>query len=217
VSLGTPTSVTAGATFEVRVNLKGAGIMHGIAAQLAWDPEVAEPISVAVNELGARQGAIVLMPEPGYVIAIVPGADRAGFLGDGALATVTYRAKATGNPGVSIATLDARDREMRKVLDSKGNGIVPAVSEFATVSPNPFQRNVMLGFSLAREGRVDMAVYSVDGRRVKTLATGIRPAGVYRLEWDGQNESGRAVLPGVYFVRLVTPVGRFSHTLVRVR
>ena len=217
VSLGTPSNVTAGGTFAVRVNLKGAGDMHGIAAQLGWDHAVAEPISVEVNEMGTRQGAIVLMPEPGYVIAIVPGADRAGFVGDGALATVTFRAKATGDPAVTIATLDARDREMRKVLDSRGNAIVPAVSEFATVSPNPFQRNVMLGFSLAREGRVDMAVYSVEGRKIKTLATGVRPAGQYRLEWDGHDEGGRAVQPGVYFVRLLTPAGRFSHTLVRVR
>lgn len=91
------------------------------------------------------------------------------------------------------------------------------MSEFATLTPNPFQRSVTLGFSLAREGRVDMAVYSVEGRRVKTLASGIRPAGQYRLEWDGQDEAGRAVLPGVYFVRLLTPAGRFSHTLVRIR
>ena len=217
VALGTPSSVTAGGTFAVTVKLKGAGDMHGIAAQLAWNHAIAEPVSVQTNDLGERQGAIVVMPEPGYVIAIVPGADRAGFLGDGVLATIMFRAVATGDPAVTIATLDARDRQMRKVLDSTGNGIVPAANEFATVSPNPFMRDVTLGFSLASEGRADMAIYSVEGRRVKTLASGIRPAGVYRLHWDGTDEGGRAVLPGVYFVHLLTPAGRFSHTLVRIR
>ena len=111
-----------------------------------------------------------------------------------------------------------RDRAMRQVLGgSVGNGNVPISNEFATVSPNPFQRNVMLGFSLATEGRADLAIYSVEGRRVKTLASGTRPAGVYRLQWDGTDEGGRTVEPGMYFVRLLTPAGRFSHTLVRLR
>jgi hypothetical protein len=217
VTLTSPAHVAAGSTFTVELRIKGAGDMHGIIAQLAWDHGTAEPVSVETSALGNSQDADVVMPMPGYVVATVPGYDHVGLLGDDVLATVTFRAKATADPAVTIATLDARDREMRKVLDGRGGGIVPAVNAFGTVTPNPFQRNVTLGFSLAREGRAELAVYSVEGRRIKALASGVRSAGQYRFEWDGSDEAGRSVVPGVYFVRLMTQEGRFSHTLVRIR
>ena len=217
LTLDSPARVNEGGAFKVAVRLKGAGDIHGIAAQLAWDHAVAEVSSVEPGELAGGQDGIVVAPEPGNVIAVVPGADRAGFLGDGVLATVNFRAKATGDPRVRIDKLDARDREMRQVLGSSGSPIAPRSNDFATVSPNPFQQRVMLEFSLATGGRAELAIYSIEGRRVKTVASGTRGAGVYRLSWDGTDERGRSVEPGVYFARLLTSSGRFSHTLVRIK
>jgi len=217
VSLESRAHVTAGETFAVRVRMKGIGDMHGIAAKLQWDRSVADPVTLTTDDLGRRQDAIVVMPEPGYVIAIVPGAEHPGLLGDGALATVNFRAKSTGDPAVMVGDLDARDRQMHRVLGSTGGSLVPSRNEFATASPNPFHRDVALGFSLAAEGTAELAIYSVEGRRVRTLTSGARPAGTYRLRWDGTDDGGQEVRPGVYFVRLRTRTGLISHTLVRIR
>jgi len=54
---------------------------------------------------------------------------------------------------------------------------------------------------IAQAGRVRVQVYDVAGRRVRTLADRVFPAGEARLDWDGTDDAGRAVGRGVYFVR----------------
>jgi len=76
---------------------------------------------------------------------------------------------------------------------------------------------VMLGFSLAAGGEVDLTVYSVDGRRVRTLVRGIREPGEYETVWDGRDDGGRAVRAGVYFARLAAPQGRYARTLTYLK
>ena len=80
--------------------------------------------------------------------------------------------------------------------------------------PNPFKGTTALSFSLARAGRTELVVYSVDGRRVRVLASGVREAGQYRITWDGTDENGRAAKVGMYFIRLNTVDGHFNRSLV---
>ena len=49
-----------------------------------------------------------------------------------------------------------------------------------------------------------MGVYNVAGRLVRTVATGTYPAGVHDVSWNGKDERGRTVAPGVYFLRAIT-------------
>jgi len=42
----------------------------------------------------------------------------------------------------------------------------------------------------------------VTGRRLRELASGIRPAGEQSLTWDLRDDRGAAVGAGLYFVRL---------------
>ena len=51
-------------------------------------------------------------------------------------------------------------------------------------------------------GPVALGIYDVAGRRVRTLVDEVRPAGGYSDPWDGRDAAGRAVRPGVFFVRL---------------
>ena len=62
-----------------------------------------------------------------------------------------------------------------------------------------------LQYSLAGRGNVDLSIYSVDGRRVKSVAHGVQEAGRYRFTWDGTDERGAAMRSGVYYVRLEAP------------
>jgi hypothetical protein len=50
--------------------------------------------------------------------------------------------------------------------------------------------------------RTELAVYNVDGERVRTLVRGTVPAGEHRFLWDGRNDAGETVSPGVYFLTL---------------
>jgi flagellar hook assembly protein FlgD len=70
------------------------------------------------------------------------------------------------------------------------------------VIPNPVRGAALVQYGLAKAGPVDVAIYSVDGRLVKTLAHGVQPAGQYRPTWDGTDAHGSPAKSGVYFVRL---------------
>jgi len=83
--------------------------------------------------------------------------------------------------------------------------------------PNPFGPSTSLQFSLPAESDVALAIYDVAGRRVRTLVSGPRPAGMNRVDWNGRDETGNAVASGTYFARLVIDdrVEVKSLTLVR--
>lgn len=69
--------------------------------------------------------------------------------------------------------------------------------------PNPFRASTTIAFSLAAESSVRLAVYDVRGRLVRRLVEGERlPAGAHERVWNGVDEAGRSVAPGVYYVRL---------------
>ena len=73
--------------------------------------------------------------------------------------------------------------------------------------PNPFDRNTHIRFSLPSASAHKLAVYDVNGRRVRVLSEGMRAAGVGDVEWDGRDGSGALVPSGVYFYRLETESG----------
>jgi len=68
--------------------------------------------------------------------------------------------------------------------------------------PNPFNPSTTIHYSLALPGRVDLRVYDLRGRLVRTLVASDRPAGWQQALWDGKDDAGTAVASGVYFYRL---------------
>jgi len=64
-------------------------------------------------------------------------------------------------------------------------------------TPNPFNPVTDIRFDLAKSGTVNLAVYSIDGRLVTQLVNENRPAGSYRVQFDGSR-----LATGVYFYRL---------------
>jgi hypothetical protein len=78
----------------------------------------------------------------------------------------------------------------------------PPTLRLLPVLPNPFQRSATIRFDLPRASAVDLRVFDVAGRLVKTLENSRHEAGAYELQWDGRDAAGSSVAPGVYFVRL---------------
>ena len=71
--------------------------------------------------------------------------------------------------------------------------------------PNPFNDNTRIPLGLPESSvpyEVYLTVYDNLGKSVKTLMNGQYEAGLYEVEWDGSNESGDKVRPGIYFYRL---------------
>jgi flagellar hook assembly protein FlgD len=58
-------------------------------------------------------------------------------------------------------------------------------------------------FFLKARGNVDLRIYDILGREVRTLASARMQAGTYRVVWDGKTSLGSAAATGVYFYRLI--------------
>lgn len=71
-----------------------------------------------------------------------------------------------------------------------------------SASPNPFNSATTVSFVLGRDGEVSIEVFDVQGRRVRTLTSGLFCAGRHDVVWDGKQDSGTGVSPGIYFARV---------------
>jgi hypothetical protein len=105
-----------------------------------------------------------------------------------------------------------------RVTDLCGNPIV-CDPVFTTISaevpeqfslganyPNPFNPTTRINFNVAKaEGAtsVNLKIYDLLGREVKTLISEPMQSGQYSVEWDGTNVQGNAVTSGVYIYRMV--------------
>ncbi len=218
LSVLAPYEVRAGETIVAALQFKGAMDVQGLSAQLAWNHAVVEPVSVASGDLLARQNGVALSSAPGRVDAVLLGQRELGLAGNGVLATVTFRAIASGDPEIVLATTKARNAANRPVaLGTRGERAVPRLTELMAAVPNPFRDGSVLEFSLAKAGPVQLAIYSVDGRKVRVLANDTRAAGTYRLAWDGRDDRGNAARAGVFFARLTTADGHLSRMVLRIQ
>jgi hypothetical protein len=81
---------------------------------------------------------------------------------------------------------------------------VPAVAPLArdlAVAPNPFRGAVAIRFAMLTHGPAELDVFDLGGRLVRRLRPGELAAGEQRVAWDGRDQSGRDVAPGLYLVR----------------
>jgi flagellar hook assembly protein FlgD len=76
-------------------------------------------------------------------------------------------------------------------------------------------RSIVASPNVARDGEIqvsfrvasdllgtDVAVFDASGRLVRSLASGVFPAGIRSVTWDGRDDRGERASAGVYFVRL---------------
>jgi hypothetical protein len=70
--------------------------------------------------------------------------------------------------------------------------------------PNPFTQNTRVAYLVGGEGEaVQIGVYDAAGRRIRSLVSGVQPAGRREAIWDGRMDDGGRARQGVYFVRIV--------------
>lgn len=104
----------------------------------------------------------------------------------------------------------------KSVSDSSAIVEIPTGFYLAPNYPNPFRRATLVRYGLPARAAVQLDIYDVLGRHIRTLVQRVEEAGVKSVAWEGDDEHGRSVSAGVYFSRL--RAGEFVQTrkLVRV-
>ena len=82
---------------------------------------------------------------------------------------------------------------------------LPEALTLAPAYPNPFRDFTRMQYTLRQAGPVELVLYDLLGRPVRTLVRSFQAAGTYVVQWDGRDESGRLLPAGVYFARLSGP------------
>ena len=65
--------------------------------------------------------------------------------------------------------------------------------------PNPFNPVTSLRYDLPEDGLVNITIYDMMGRRVKTLVNSSQTAGYKSIQWNATNDKNEPVSAGVYF------------------
>jgi len=98
------------------------------------------------------------------------------------------------------------DADIAELCDCATTGVgtasLPPASLIRRTYPNPTGGDTRIDFVLGTGGEVELSVYDVAGRLVRTLRLGVLAQGDHTAGWDGRDGSGSFVPSGVYFVRL---------------
>jgi hypothetical protein len=92
----------------------------------------------------------------------------------------------------------------------------PRVFAARPAAPNPFFATTTLSFDLPASRQVRVTVHGIDGRRVRQLIAQELGAGRHRAVWDGRDEHGQPVSPGIYFARIQAGEFASAHRVVRL-
>ncbi len=95
------------------------------------------------------------------------------------------------------------------IEDEEGKGgTLPRSYELNQNYPNPFNPVTSIQFNVpGSEGLkvpVELSIFDLRGKLVKTVVSGNVEAGSHTVVWDGRDEEGAKVASGTYFYRLVT-------------
>lgn len=142
--------------------------------------------------------------------------DQVALTGPGALYRLRFRASDTPQSaevrirgaafydgGVVVGPVTTADAIVRIQVPVGTADDAPAWPALALrAAPNPARGSVVLRVAAAIEGPQRIEVFDVHGRRVRRIDGGWRAAGARVETWNGRDDAGRPLAPGVYVVAL---------------
>jgi hypothetical protein len=96
-------------------------------------------------------------------------------------------------------------------------GVRPGAIVLHQNQPNPFSASTSIAFELPGAAPVGLRIYDARGRLVRTLADGNVARDLSTFEWDGRDDRGGKLGPGVYVYRLDAGNRTLSKTLLLLR
>jgi len=68
--------------------------------------------------------------------------------------------------------------------------------------PNPFTKSTTISFSNTEQNHVELSIYNLNGKKIKTLVDEELNPGKHSFWWDSRNYKHRSVAPGVYIYEI---------------
>jgi len=136
--------------------------------------------------------------------------------------------------GMVMCTMN--DQNSNRVFELR-KAIIPGVGEFPDIrydnpvdgeglsglsglkaSPNPLNPMTTISFDLGSRSRVDLRVYDISGKLVRTLVGGeFMDRGERSVQWNGMDDRGSKVASGIYIYRLQAGGDELSKSVTLIR
>lgn len=92
-----------------------------------------------------------------------------------------------------------------------------AVAAIDRVYPNPFSASTAISLAAGMRTELEVSIFNTEGRLIRRLLRGQPVPERCEVTWDGKNDIGRDVSPGVYLVRIRTARSEASAKVVLLR
>jgi hypothetical protein len=209
-----------GSTIKIPVKINDAQNLAGAQLVLQYDQNLLE--FVAIYSLGLSDEFNIVSESEGDKIAIAMARAEGITVDKGILLGISFRIKLSANLGdgseINWIKCELFDENTMPIPCEAQPGVVRVTD--VVVFPNPFTPGVKDGFndeanfvvpdSLA--GDVLVNIYSVTGNKVREISKGIGS----NLEWDGTDDNGNALRPGVYLYLILSNGNPFSKGTITI-
>ena len=124
---------------------------------------------------------------------------------DGATGELTFQS-AIDQVGTHKITVFVSDSHS-STLSSANVTVEEALFSLSQNYSNPFRLSATtptttIEYQLPIEGKIEIVVYDLLGREVRTLVSDTRPPGKYSVTWDARDNNGRPLSTGIYLYRI---------------
>lgn len=172
--------------------------------EYAWSQQANGAVELTIRQ--TQTGALIRMP---IDVRVTTDTGDTTFVVWNSQAVETYALTIAGT--ALRVDVDPDEWIVRSV--SAREASIPLLS----VYPNPVRRGATIVLGEGTLGDVTIEIFDVSGARVRQLYNGNVTGNWREIEWNGENDVGRPVASGVYFVRFISPGHRGVRKVVVVR
>ncbi len=134
---------------------------------------------------------------------------------------VSFRFRLSSDTSINYDGFYFDDFQIKIVTETGGETPVSdtpiAIAADVAAYPNPFNPQTTLKFMNPRAGHVQLAIFDLQGRHMRSLVDGEFAAGTHDVTWDGRGDDGRPAGSGIYLARLKADDSSASAKLMLVK
>jgi len=105
--------------------------------------------------------------------------------------------------GYQLLPRSLNDIQIQSAVPTTENEDLPGSFELVQNYPNPFNASTEIVLTVLHNAQIQLVIYNLAGRLVRTLYQGEMLAGNHRLLWDGKDEHGFNLSSGIYYCQIL--------------
>ena len=96
-------------------------------------------------------------------------------------------------------------------------GLLPIKFALHQNFPNPFNPTTKINYDLPESGHVNISIFNITGRKIRSLVSGAQEAGFRSITWDATNDIGQPVSAGMYIYTIESKDFRATRKMVLLK